>query len=246
MFEWISLTMSVRMDCSMPYSSRPGIGRAAAGVGMMQAITSADQRRRRGPCSRRQTTKPSPESDRARRWANSCAGIGSPSCSHARPRSPTATRSACGSSARTSSPSGIRAAGVGLLAEWCPHRLTSLYLGRNEENGIRCVYHGWKFDVNGACVEMPNEPEEYDFKHKVRDRGVPDCRAGRRDLGVHGAAGAAPSGAAVRVHAAARDAPGRVKGHRGVQLAPKRSREASIPCTRRSCIANSARARASA
>ena len=67
---------------------------------------------------------------------------------------------------------------VGLLAEWCPHRLTSLYLGRNEENGIRCVYHGWKFDVNGACVEMPNEPEEYDFKHKVRTTAYPTVELG--------------------------------------------------------------------
>ena len=67
---------------------------------------------------------------------------------------------------------------VGLLAEWCPHRLTSLYLGRNEENGIRCVYHGWKFDVNGACVEMPNEPEEYDFKHKVRTAAYPTVELG--------------------------------------------------------------------
>jgi phthalate 4,5-dioxygenase oxygenase subunit len=57
---------------------------------------------------------------------------------------------------------------VGLMTEWCPHRLTSLFLGRNEEDGIRCVYHGWKFDVTGACVDMPNEPEEYDFKHKVK------------------------------------------------------------------------------
>jgi phthalate 4,5-dioxygenase len=56
---------------------------------------------------------------------------------------------------------------VGLISEWCPHRLTSMFLGRNEENGLRCVYHGWKFDVSGACVDMPNEPEEFDFKHKV-------------------------------------------------------------------------------
>ena len=57
---------------------------------------------------------------------------------------------------------------VGLISEWCPHRLTSMFLGRNEENGLRCVYHGWKFDVSGACVDMPNEPEEFDFKHKVK------------------------------------------------------------------------------
>ncbi len=67
---------------------------------------------------------------------------------------------------------------VGLLSEWCPHRLTSLYLGRNEEHGLRCVYHGWKFDVDGNCVDMPNEPQEYDFKRKVRIRHYPTVELG--------------------------------------------------------------------
>ncbi len=67
---------------------------------------------------------------------------------------------------------------VGLISEWCPHRLTSLFLGRNEENGIRCVYHGWKFDVNGACVDMPNEPEQYDFKQKVKMVAYPTLDQG--------------------------------------------------------------------
>jgi len=56
---------------------------------------------------------------------------------------------------------------VGLLDEYCPHRLASLFLGRNEECGLRCVYHGWKFDVAGNCVDMPNEPAESRFKEKV-------------------------------------------------------------------------------
>ena len=43
---------------------------------------------------------------------------------------------------------------VGLMEEFCPHRRASLWLGRNEENGLRCVYHGWKFDVTGRCVEI--------------------------------------------------------------------------------------------
>jgi phthalate 4,5-dioxygenase oxygenase subunit len=67
---------------------------------------------------------------------------------------------------------------VGLISEWCPHRLTSLFLGRNEEGGIRCVYHGWKFDVTGACVDMPNEPEEFDFKHKVKMTAYPTVELG--------------------------------------------------------------------
>src|SRR4051812_22941537 len=47
---------------------------------------------------------------------------------------------------------------VGLIDEFCPHRRASLYLGVNEENGMRCVYHGWKFDRSGRCVDMPTEP----------------------------------------------------------------------------------------
>src|SRR5207249_6970267 len=49
---------------------------------------------------------------------------------------------------------------VGLLEDHCSHRGASLFFGRNEENGLRCVYHGWKYDVTGACVDMPNEPDE--------------------------------------------------------------------------------------
>ena len=49
---------------------------------------------------------------------------------------------------------------LGLLDEYCPHRGASLFLGRNEECGLRCVYHGWKFDVSGKCLEMPTEPRD--------------------------------------------------------------------------------------
>ena len=64
---------------------------------------------------------------------------------------------------------------VGLLAANCPHRGASLFFGRNEECGLRCAYHGWKFDVSGRCLDMPNEPEESTFKDKVRARAYP-CR----------------------------------------------------------------------
>ena len=53
------------------------------------------------------------------------------------------------------------------IANNCPHRGASLFFGRNEETGLRCVYHGWKFDASGQCVDMPNEPAESDFKTKV-------------------------------------------------------------------------------
>jgi phenylpropionate dioxygenase-like ring-hydroxylating dioxygenase large terminal subunit len=64
---------------------------------------------------------------------------------------------------------------VGLIQNNCPHRGASLFFGRNEESGLRCVYHGWKFDVEGNCVDMPNEPAESDFKHKVKAVAYP-CR----------------------------------------------------------------------
>src|SRR5689334_23192344 len=64
---------------------------------------------------------------------------------------------------------------VGLVQENCPHRGASLFFGRNEECGLRCPYHGWKWDVAGRCVDMPNEPEESDFKDKVRAVAYP-CR----------------------------------------------------------------------
>jgi nitrite reductase/ring-hydroxylating ferredoxin subunit len=62
---------------------------------------------------------------------------------------------------------------VGLLGDHCPHRGASLFFGRNEEAGLRCVYHGWKFDVSGACVDMPNEPPESNFKDKIHHTAYP-------------------------------------------------------------------------
>jgi nitrite reductase/ring-hydroxylating ferredoxin subunit len=62
---------------------------------------------------------------------------------------------------------------VGLVANACPHRGASLFFGRNEEEGLRCVYHGWKFDVDGNCVDMPSEPAESNFKSKVNVTSYP-------------------------------------------------------------------------
>jgi nitrite reductase/ring-hydroxylating ferredoxin subunit len=62
---------------------------------------------------------------------------------------------------------------VGLLQHNCPHRGASLFFGRNEEGGIRCVYHGWKFATDGTCLDMPNEPAESDFKSKVKAISYP-------------------------------------------------------------------------
>jgi phthalate 4,5-dioxygenase len=62
---------------------------------------------------------------------------------------------------------------VGLVANSCPHRGASLFFGRNEDEGLRCVYHGWKFDTTGICVDMPSEPSESNFKSKVRAIAYP-------------------------------------------------------------------------
>jgi phenylpropionate dioxygenase-like ring-hydroxylating dioxygenase large terminal subunit len=59
------------------------------------------------------------------------------------------------------------AGAVGVMDHRCPHRCASLFLGRNEEGGIRCLYHGWKYDVAGRCIDMPSVPPDQDFKHKV-------------------------------------------------------------------------------
>src|SRR5205814_1828176 len=68
---------------------------------------------------------------------------------------------------------------VGLLAKGCPHRRADLFYGRNEEDGLRCIYHGWKFDVAGRCVEAPTEPREANFASKILQRSYPvEERAG--------------------------------------------------------------------
>jgi phthalate 4,5-dioxygenase len=56
---------------------------------------------------------------------------------------------------------------IGVVEEFCPHRGASLWLGRNEDNGIRCVFHGWKFDREGQCVEQMNEPRQFCSKVKI-------------------------------------------------------------------------------
>ena len=63
---------------------------------------------------------------------------------------------------------------IGVMQNACPHRGASMFFGRNEENGLRCVYHGWKFDTAGNCVDMPNEPAESNFKHKIHAAAYPE------------------------------------------------------------------------
>ena len=67
---------------------------------------------------------------------------------------------------------------IGVLDEHCPHRRASLALGRNEECGLRCLYHGWKVDVEGNVLEMASEPAESGFAHKVKHKAYPAREAG--------------------------------------------------------------------
>ena len=68
---------------------------------------------------------------------------------------------------------------VGVLDEHCPHRGASLFFGRNEEGGVRCVYHGWKFDVSGHCLDLPSEPQDSQMRCKVKAKAYPAQIAGR-------------------------------------------------------------------
>ncbi len=67
---------------------------------------------------------------------------------------------------------------VGLLDERCPHRTASLFFGRNEECGLRCVYHGWKFDVDGNCVDLPSEPRDYNLQARIKAKAYPCVERG--------------------------------------------------------------------
>ena len=72
---------------------------------------------------------------------------------------------------------------LGLIDEFCAHRGVSLWFGRNEECGLRCPYHGWKYDVNGQCVDLPSEPEESGMRKRIKLKSYPCVEAGRRRSG---------------------------------------------------------------
>src|ERR1700691_2834945 len=62
---------------------------------------------------------------------------------------------------------------VGGIDQYCPHRGANLWLGRNEECGIRCVYHGWKFDTDGKCLDMPTSYPDLNAKDLIRIKSYP-------------------------------------------------------------------------
>ena len=82
---------------------------------------------------------------------------------------------------------------VGLIEDACPHRLAPMFFGRNEECGLRCVYHGWKFDRHGTCTDMPSEPSDSLFKNKVRIKAYPTFEGGGVVWTYMGPAGKQPA-----------------------------------------------------
>ena len=88
---------------------------------------------------------------------------------------------------------------VGLVAEGCPHRLASLALGRNEEGGLRCIYHGWKFGADGSCLDMPTEPGEHGFRQRMRIASYPVREAGGLVWAYLGPAGSEPAFSELRL-----------------------------------------------
>jgi phthalate 4,5-dioxygenase oxygenase subunit len=67
---------------------------------------------------------------------------------------------------------------IGLVDAYCAHRGAPLFFGRNEECGLRCLYHGWKYDVHGRCVDLPNAPEGVTFREKIQLTAYPCIEAG--------------------------------------------------------------------
>ncbi len=111
------------------------------------------------------------------------------------------------------------------------------FFGRNEECGLRCVYHGWKFDVTGACIDQLNEPEELQFKLQGAADGLSDLRARRHRLGLSRASGENAAIAEVRLDPGCRKPA--VTSPRSSRTATicRRSKAASTHRTRRSCTA---------
>src|SRR5699024_9513113 len=66
----------------------------------------------------------------------------------------------------------------GLVDERCPHRGTSLYYGINDGCGLRCMYHGWKFNTDGDCVDLPSELAESKFRESIQLKAYPTKEVG--------------------------------------------------------------------
>src|SRR3974390_573085 len=67
---------------------------------------------------------------------------------------------------------------IGLIDEFCAHRGVSLWFGRNEECGLRCPYHGWKYDISGQCVDLPSGGDDGPMRKRMKLKGYPCIERG--------------------------------------------------------------------
>jgi len=82
---------------------------------------------------------------------------------------------------------------VGLVDAFCPHRRAPMFLARNEQCGLRCVYHGWKFDKAGQCLDMPTEPKDSPMRARMRIKAYPTWEGGGMVWAYMGPAAEIPS-----------------------------------------------------
>ena len=126
---------------------------------------------------------------------------------------------------------------LGLIDEFCAHRGVSLWFGRNEESGLRCPYHGWKYDVTGQCIEVPSEPEESGYCQKIKLTAYPLVERGGvlwTYMGPKEQTPPLPEWEFAMVPDRHRFV---VQAHPGIAIGCKPWRAASIPAMCRSCTA---------
>jgi phenylpropionate dioxygenase-like ring-hydroxylating dioxygenase large terminal subunit len=105
-----------------------------------------------------------------------------------------------------------------VIDEFCAHRGVSLWFGRNEENGLRCPYHGWKYDVTGQCMEVPSEPVESGFCQKIKLDSYRCVELGDVIWIYMGPPELEAAAAGIRMGEGAAFASLRLQAHAGVQL----------------------------
>ena len=111
---------------------------------------------------------------------------------------------------------------VGIVEPHCPHRGANLYYGRNEECGLRCAFHGWKFDVDGNCVDLPTSPPESSYKDTIKLLAYPTREWGDMIWVYMGPREQHARAAAARDGAGARGEPLRHQEVAGLQLGAER------------------------
>ncbi len=121
-------------------------------------------------------------------WAICCAGSGCRCCCRRNCRKPTAARKIVVMGEELLAFRDSRGV-VGVIDQYCPHRGANLWLGRNEECGIRCVYHGWKFDTDRPLRRHADLLSRPQCQGPDPDQVLSGARMGRHDLGLYGPGG---------------------------------------------------------